>query len=113
MRIGSWIVQSCEHHIRHFTIFPETNSSRGINASRSSRTGDRVKPSKQMHEKISSNAGAVVAIIAPAKEALCIPGALGRVALKAGPIASFRTGIERNRIFPRSDGIVAIEPSLD
>ena len=67
---------------------------------------------EEMHEQIAGNARAVVAIIAPAEQPHRLERPLWRVADEAIPIDRLGRRIERQRVLPRAQRGVAIDPGL-
>ena len=72
----------------------------------------KCRPREQVDEEVAGDAGAVVAVIAPAEEADRLEGPLGRAAEEAVPIDVGGRGVGRDGILPGADGGVAVEPGF-
>jgi hypothetical protein len=68
---------------------------------------------EEVHEQIARNAGAVVAIVAPAEEADRIERTLRRAPEKTVPIDRLRRRVGRNRVLPSAERRVAVDPRFD
>src|SRR6266436_47331 len=66
-----------------------------------------------MHEQITGDTGAVVAIVTPTEETNGIERHLWRFTEEALPINSSHRGVRRQGILPRAECAVAIPPRLD
>ncbi len=93
-------------------VFPESQAAGGVDARGSDGSHDEVHSGKQMDEQVAGDAGAIVAIAAPAEQALRFERDFGRAAEEAVPVNVFGRGVGRDGIFPRADGVVAIPPGF-
>ena len=109
MGVGLGVIENGEHDIGGITsIFPEAHATARKNLGGPNAAGDRVQTTEQMDEQVTSDASAVVAIIAPAKEADRVEGMFGSMAEKAVPVDVLRIGVGGQGILPGTQGAVAI-----
>src|SRR6266850_3071121 len=114
MRGGLRILVNSQHHIRHVApIFPVAQSTGSHDADRAIRTEHEVQAGEEMHEQITSDACAVVAIVTPTKETNRIERHLWRFTEEALPINSLCRSVRGQRILPSAERAVAIPPRLD
>src|SRR5262249_6265522 len=82
-------------------------------ACRPDRIEHEMNAGEQVHEEIPGDAGAVVAIVAPAEQTNGLERPLWRVAQETVPVHRLRRRVGGNRVLPRAERGVAVDPRLD
>src|SRR5438045_2473718 len=70
-------------------------------------------PGEQVDEEIAGNARPVLAIVAPPEETHRLERPLRRAPEESIPIDGLGRGVGRNRVLPRADCRVAVDPGFD
>src|SRR6185437_12074849 len=65
--LGGRIVVETEQDVGNVSIFPETGSTRRVDARGTNRASDEMHPGEQVHEQIAGHARSVFLVIAPAE----------------------------------------------